>query len=815
MFRPEDELFDNTMFTDVNKFVDYPYKYDWKEFVTFVNHLQADEGTPQQRAINQFRLDQMVKMMQSLKMNSNAKKILYHYRGRSRDMWSPEEQEEGRQEYKGDMNRTRSKNNELDEEVDNLYQAKQLSSRTERDIMQKVAFTDQLLNDMNQMTSHLSFDASIDDNNDPISDNRTAPQYPVETTAFDEDLAFRILEKPTLESIECQSKQRTNTDFFSGIDSADSDTRHQRFLSFVDEKHVSEDKVYTLKVTYDHFNNVLDGSAEEKESPFLLVTGAPGTGKSWLVRVIVEMAYLMGLESPIRSAWMGIAAINIGGSTICSFWDIPFIHEDSLTGTIKPWNPDRLEAFKRKYDLDRISIIILDEVSMVKPWVLAYIDARLREATQCDKPFGGKMVLMLADFDQQPPIGGSSMPHLAMVLLRKEYEDNNTQVRIKRTKREKLEMRCRLSRTGVELFKKAGLIKLDIQHRCADDAVHTALLEKMSSGASITPADLLLYDTLSKHDLTAEEFLFGTIIVTSNYERHEINAHQATLWAKYYHTHVIRWRRKFNVNAWQGKPSTPQQIEEAEKETCFWEYFVPMAPAYLTYNLNTDNDLANGSEVRLHSLSFDSDEATSFLHRMQQSTAFGDTIDLPAPPKAINVELYPDYDEYSESKKSENKTKRSQWRCGSITNDGRVVFPVDITHQNKVRWSVESIRARGGAVRFRASRGKMADYFPIELGFCITVEKAQGRTIRKVIASLSEHPIAILRFIWEQVYVILSRIKDNNDMRLLLKMNDRHTLNYIANLEKDKYTADFFHGYSNPSSSKISYWNKDLAAKQL
>ena len=80
----------------------------------------------------------------------------------------------------------------------------------------------------------------------------------------------------------------------------------------------------------------------------------------------------------------------------------------------------------------------------------------------------------------------------------------------------------------------------------------------------------------------------------------------------------------------------------------------------------------------------------------------------------------------------------------------------------------------------------MKDYFPIELGFCITVEKAQvsfchpcvldlvflwsihlttnsrtsqGRTIRKVVASLSEHPILILQFSWEQLYVVLSRIK--------------------------------------------------------
>ena len=47
--------------------------------------------------------------------------------------------------------------------------------------------------------------------------------------------------------------------------------------------------------------------------------------------------------------------------------------------------------------------------------MLTYLDEWLKEDIQnYDKPFGGVPVIMLGDFDQQPPIGGSFLPHLAM-----------------------------------------------------------------------------------------------------------------------------------------------------------------------------------------------------------------------------------------------------------------------------------------------------------------------------------------------------------------------------------------------------------------
>jgi len=103
---------------------------------------------------------------------------------------------------------------------------------------------------------------------------------------------------------------------------------------------------------------------------------------------------------------MGIAAINIGGSTINSLFDIPINLSKQYKNETKPWNSDLLEEFKRKYNLDKVSTIIIDEISMVKPWMLTYIDARMKEAMQSDKPFGGKALTACRGKYNAPPCHG-------------------------------------------------------------------------------------------------------------------------------------------------------------------------------------------------------------------------------------------------------------------------------------------------------------------------------------------------------------------------------------------------------------------------
>ena len=82
--------------------------------------------------------------------------------------------------------------------------------------------------------------------------------------------------------------------------------------------------------------------------------------------------------------------------------------------------------FKNKYDMSKISCIIIDEISTLKPYMMAYLNARLQTACNSTKPFGGLAVIMFGDFDQLPPVGGSSIPEVAMMVLEKKLTKRNT-----------------------------------------------------------------------------------------------------------------------------------------------------------------------------------------------------------------------------------------------------------------------------------------------------------------------------------------------------------------------------------------------------
>ena len=93
------------------------------------------------------------------------------------------------------------------------------------------------------------------------------------------------------------------------------------------------------------------------------------------------------------------------------------------------------------------------------------------------------------------------------------------------------------------------------------------------------------------------------------------------------------------------------------------------------------------------------------------------------------------------------------------------------------------------------SKVPLRDHFCIEPGFCITLHKAQGRTIRRLILSISDHPYHKLRHKWEGLYVGLSRVEHNEHMRLLLKRGDWGTAQHLLALERCKYNECFFKGY--------------------
>ncbi|MDR0890610.1 MAG: AAA family ATPase [Endomicrobium sp.] len=127
----------------------------------------------------------------------------------------------------------------------------------------------------------------------------------------------------------------------------------------------------------------------------IFLTGNAGTGKTTLIKYISKEVKNSVIVSPT-----GISAVNVGGMTIHSFFQIPF-------GEIH--NPDKLyfdiKINKVKRDLiNKIKLLIIDEVSMVRCDLLDSVDYVLRRIRNSKEPFGGVQLLLCGDLRQLSPV---------------------------------------------------------------------------------------------------------------------------------------------------------------------------------------------------------------------------------------------------------------------------------------------------------------------------------------------------------------------------------------------------------------------------
>lgn len=123
----------------------------------------------------------------------------------------------------------------------------------------------------------------------------------------------------------------------------------------------------------------------------VFITGKAGTGKSTLLKYFRSKS-----EKDIAVlAFTGLAAINVGGETIHSFFKFPigFMDKQSVV------------AYKEKNAIIRaINTIVVDEVSMVRADLMDAIDLALRKHRQNNLPFGGVQMIFIGDLHQLPPV---------------------------------------------------------------------------------------------------------------------------------------------------------------------------------------------------------------------------------------------------------------------------------------------------------------------------------------------------------------------------------------------------------------------------
>ncbi|MBK8558204.1 MAG: helix-turn-helix domain-containing protein [Lewinellaceae bacterium] len=223
----------------------------------------------------------------------------------------------------------------------------------------------------------------------------------------------------------------------------------------------------------------------------IFLTGRAGTGKTTFLHQIRK-------DSPKRMAVVaptGVAAINAGGMTIHSLFQLPF-------GPFLPGNkqdPSR----QRRFSSDKIrllrslDLLVIDEISMVRADLLDGIDDVLRRYRDFTKPFGGVQLLMIGDLHQLPPVARDD----DWSLLRNYYATPYffSSQALQKTAPVVIELQ--------HIYRQSDTVFIDLLNKVRDRRIDAEVLETLNQRYTpgFQPAEDEGYITLSTHNATAQE----------------------------------------------------------------------------------------------------------------------------------------------------------------------------------------------------------------------------------------------------------------------------------------------------------------------
>lgn len=132
----------------------------------------------------------------------------------------------------------------------------------------------------------------------------------------------------------------------------------------------------------------------------IFLTGSGGCGKSFFIKEIKANCLLRNINIVLTAA-TGVAALNIGGTTVHRFFGIGLGKGDimNIIGLVKNKPTIVREIIKTE-------ILVIDEISMVSSELLTIIDIVSRYFKEKDKPFGDIQIIFVGDLYQLPPVEG-------------------------------------------------------------------------------------------------------------------------------------------------------------------------------------------------------------------------------------------------------------------------------------------------------------------------------------------------------------------------------------------------------------------------
>lgn len=229
----------------------------------------------------------------------------------------------------------------------------------------------------------------------------------------------------------------------------------------------------------------------------VFLTGKAGTGKTTFLRKLRHsLPKRMAIVAPT-----GVAAINAGGVTIHSFFQLPF-------GPNIPASPDSKGINRRSSEVSKISrekrnilrtldLLVIDEISMVRADLLDAIDEVLRRFRDHNLPFGGVQLLMIGDLQQLSPVVKDEEWELLRPWYDTVYFFSSHALR-------------QLAPVYIELthiYRQSDADFIDLLNRVRENQMDDVTIRRLNQRyvAGFDPDDALGYITLTTHNASARQ----------------------------------------------------------------------------------------------------------------------------------------------------------------------------------------------------------------------------------------------------------------------------------------------------------------------
>ncbi len=221
----------------------------------------------------------------------------------------------------------------------------------------------------------------------------------------------------------------------------------------------------------------------------IFLTGKAGTGKTTFLHDLKKKTH----KRMVVTAPTGVAAINAGGVTLHSFFQMPF-------GPCVPGS----EAFfsQHRFSRDKINIIksldllVIDEISMVRADLLDGVDKVLRRYRRSSLPFGGVQLLMIGDLHQLSPV----VKEAEWQILRQHYSSAYffDSIALRETELIPVELK--------HIYRQADPHFIELLNRVRDNRLDAATLQTLNGRhlPGFVPPDDVGYITLCTHNSSAD-----------------------------------------------------------------------------------------------------------------------------------------------------------------------------------------------------------------------------------------------------------------------------------------------------------------------